>query len=477
MRKENDPLPAAICSEENIDPRGIREFIDAISETGYALHDVLILRNGKTVFSAAFDPYQKEDTSHLYSISKSWTATAAGFAIQEKLFSLNDKVISFFPDDCPDKISDNLAAMEIKDLLCMASGHDPAPALLRADNKSLENYFFSSPVVHKPGTTFVYNSMATYMISSIIQKLTGKDLIEYLTPRLFEPLGIYDVTWEYAPNGVCFGGWGIHVCAEDLAKLGLLYLNKGVYNGKRLLSEEWVEMATSKQVSNDEPDTAESDNSPDWHQGYGFQMWRCQHNSYRFDGAYGQYMVAIPEKNAIVVVLSNCVLMQPVLDALWTYLYPAFDRPQSEELVEREYICTLPTLNGKEYTNEFLFEKNHLDIKSVSVNTRENGGKLCFAYNNGTSQEVTYSRDSWDKQLLTLCPFYTDTLETPSRQKNCAVGAAGGWDKDILILTVHYRDTPHRLLWTLDTTNKIFTISFPKCDALGSRTPHTFKLK
>jgi CubicO group peptidase (beta-lactamase class C family) len=148
--------------------------------------------------------------------------------------------------------------------------------------------------------------------------VTGETVLDYLKPRLFEPLGIEKPDWPASPQGNTVGGWGLSIKTEDIAKFGQLYLQKGQWNGKQLVPASWVEQATSKQVSNG------SDPSKDWDQGYGFQFWRCRHNAYRGDGAFGQFCLVLPDQDAVVAITANCRDMQAELNIVWEKLLPAF---------------------------------------------------------------------------------------------------------------------------------------------------------
>jgi CubicO group peptidase (beta-lactamase class C family) len=163
------------------------------------------------------------------------------------------------------------------------------------------------------------------MLSAIVQKVTGRTILEYLTPRLFEPLGIESPQWDTSPQGVSIGGYGLFLRTEDIAKFGQLYLQRGMWNGKQILPAEWVDQATSKQVSNG------SDPDNDWDQGYGFQFWRCRHNAYRGDGKNGQYCIVLPEKDAVIAITANEKDMQAELNIVWDKLLPAFNNRELEE--------------------------------------------------------------------------------------------------------------------------------------------------
>jgi hypothetical protein len=155
------------------------------------------------------------------------------------------------------------------------------------------------------------------MLSAIIQKVSGKTLLEYLRPRLFEPLGITDPSWETAPKGINTGGWGLRIRTEDIARFGQLYLQQGVWNGKQLIPRAWIAEATAAQTSNG------SNPESDWEQGYGYQFWRCRYNLYRGDGAFGQYCIVFPEQDAVLAMTSGTKDMGAIMNLVWKHLLPA----------------------------------------------------------------------------------------------------------------------------------------------------------
>jgi CubicO group peptidase (beta-lactamase class C family) len=235
------------------------------------MNSVMIVRHGRVVAEGWWSPYEASRPHVMYSLSKSFTSTAVGFAIAEGKFTLDDQVLRFFPDEAPASPSDNLRAMRVRDLLRMATGHQTEPSMLVPADSSMRDAswvrrFFAHPVAFKPGTHFLYNSPATYMLSAIVQKTTGQTVRDYLTPRLFEPLGIARPTWSTSPEGISAGAYGLNVRTEDIAKLGQLYLQHGVWNGKQLLPAGWADTATARQTSNGSSPTS------DWDQGYGFPV-------------------------------------------------------------------------------------------------------------------------------------------------------------------------------------------------------------
>ncbi len=177
--------------------------------------------------------------------------------------------------------------------------------------------FFAHPVAHAPGSRFVYNTAATYMQSAIVQKVTGQTVLDYLKPRLFEPLGFEDPQWLASPEGISTGGYGFMARTEEIAKFGQLYLQHGEWNGEQLIPADWIHAATTIQSENGDSLTS------DWAQGYGYQFWRSRHNAYRGDGAFGQYSIVLPEQDAVVAITSGVSDMQNVLNLVWDKLLPA----------------------------------------------------------------------------------------------------------------------------------------------------------
>jgi CubicO group peptidase (beta-lactamase class C family) len=210
--------------------------------------------------------------------------------------------------------------MKVRDLLTMSGGHQVEPKAGEAGPSV--KLFLAQPVVYQPGTHFLYNTMGSYVLSAIVTKVTGQTALEFLRPRLFEPLGIDNARWDSSSEGNSLGGYGLYLRTEDMAKFGLLYLQHGRWNGKQLVPRNWVEQATSKHIVNE--DEAHAQIGPDWTEGYGFQFWRCRHNAFRADGAGGQFIVVMPDQNVVVAITANTGNMQGELNAIWDHLLPAF---------------------------------------------------------------------------------------------------------------------------------------------------------
>ena len=310
-------LPRSRPEAQGVDPVALTEFVATLDEQIDTMHSFMIVRHGQVVAEGWWAPQSASEPHVLWSLSKSFTSTAVGLVIEEGKLSLEDHVIDFFPDDLPEQVPDHLKQMTVRDLLTMSAGHADE-AKLTPDNHWAEA-FLAHPVPHEPGTHFRYNTPATYMCSAIVQKVTGQTVLEYLRPRLFEPLGIESPRWDTSPQGESIGGYGLFLRTEDIAKFGQLYLQRGRWNGKQIIPETWVEQATSKQVENG------SNPNSDWNQGYGFQFWRCRHGAFRGDGMAGQFCIVIPEQDVVVAMTANCRDMQAELNVVWDKLLPALE--------------------------------------------------------------------------------------------------------------------------------------------------------
>lgn len=338
---------SSICAAQNLDengklPRSTPEAVGASSEAlanaiakldaeTNRIDSIMILRRGKVIAEAWRAPHAPNVQHALYSLSKSFASTAIGFAIQEGKIALDEKLVDLFPEEVPENPSDNMKKVTIKDLLTMSCGHAKEPE--RPNNISafydrpgpgqdgnptwLHN-FMTQPFEFEPGTHYTYSTVSTYVATAALEKRVGENALEYLTPRLFDPLQIKGAVWEKSPEGIIKGGTGLFLTTEDVAKFGQFYLQKGVWNGERLLNEAWFDEATSKQIETGQ------DEKSNWGQGYGYQFWRCHYNAYRGDGAYGQFCVVAPDYDAVIVITSDSARTHLILDNALDLILPIF---------------------------------------------------------------------------------------------------------------------------------------------------------
>lgn len=437
-------LPRSAPERQGISSKGVERFIGAVRDQRLELHSFMLLRRGHVVAEGWWDPYRPELPHMLFSLSKSFTSTAIGLLAEEGRIALTDRVIGFFPEYAPEAPSPNLEAMTVRDLLVMGTGHASEPSLTSDDWVA---DFFTQPVEFEPGTHFVYNSPATYMLSAILQKITGGTLLEYLEPRLLKPLGIYGATWESCPRGVHTGGWGLKLKTEDIARFGQLYLQQGVWEGKRLIPEAWIAEATSKQISN-----GPADGSSDWAEGYGYQFWRCRHGAYRGDGAFGQYCIVLPEQETVIAITSGLNDMQAVLNLIWEQLLPAFepDGLPADEAAEASLSEMLGALQVQPPILEaasaqepdlsgivFDLEENEQKLRSFCVRFSEEGATLEIEAEYGL-ESLTLGRNAWAEGTTRLF-----------RTEEGAVCSSMGWnERGSLVITLQLIETPFCL--TLD---------------------------
>ena len=417
-------LPRSTPETQGISSSAIQSFVEAVDQHIDALHSVMLVRHGHVVAEGWWAPYDAESRHSLYSLSKSFTSTAVGIAVAEGKFSLDDKVMKFFPDELPAEPSANLKEMRVSDLLRMSTGQQTEPP--RKPDQVWTKEFLAHPVPFKPGTHFVYNTSATYMLSAIVQKATRMTVLDYLRPRLFEPLGIEHPTWETSPQGVSAGGYGLSIKTEDIARFGQLYLQQGKWQGKPLVPAVWIEAATARQTSNG------SDPKSDWAQGYGYQFWRCRHGAYRGDGAFGQYCVVLPEQDAVLAITSGLKDMQAVLNVVWDKLLPAMKSSPLAPDVKAAGTLDL-TLKGLSLRpaegvgapvsglgKRYVFPANEQKLEAIAL---ENGGQedpvTLVARMAGSEQRIVCGRGAWQKGRFAW-----------NRLAEQSVAASGAWTGD-----------------------------------------------
>jgi CubicO group peptidase (beta-lactamase class C family) len=418
------PLPRSSPEAQGVTSAGLLEFVEAADKNIDSMNSVMVLRHGHVVAEGWWTPYNAESPHSLYSLSKSFTSTAVGLAVAEGKLSVDDEVLKFFPDEAPASPSNNLKAMRVSDLLRMSTGHQTEPG--RTPLQPWTKTFLAQPVPNKPGTHFLYNTSGTYMLSAIVQKATGMTVLDYLKPRLFDPLGIENPTWEASPQGISAGGYGLSIRTEDIARFGQLYLQDGKWEGKQLVPAHWVQAATARQTSNG------SNPKSDWDQGYGYQFWRCRNGAYRGDGAFGQYCIVIPDQQAVVAITSGVKDMQAVLNLVWDKLLPSIRRtdmtPDDESRKKLEHKLAGLTLRpedgsgspGAASKKKYEFPSNGRKLETVALEKDEKGDLVTIvARFDGVERRIPCARGAWKRARLA----YGSMPEQPA-------AATGAWTAD-----------------------------------------------
>ncbi|MDR1387833.1 MAG: beta-lactamase family protein [Propionibacteriaceae bacterium] len=438
-------------AEVGVDPAGVVELVEALeTEAAVEPHALVILRHGRVIARGGWRPHSPDRAGLVYSLSKSFTSTALGLAVDAGLVGLDEPFIAFFPEVDGPEVSERTRRLKVRHLAAMATGHavDMWPVLRGTPAGDLFRVFARMEPEAEPGSLFAYNQLATYSIAEIIRRRSGQRLLDYLRPRLLEPMGLRLAGWQQFQPGLDLGFSGLFASADAVAALGQLYLRRGLWQGRRLLSEAWVDQATRFQVDNS---TRPGQEDPDWRQGYGFQFWISRHG-YRGDGAFGQYCLVLPDQDMVVALTSQTLAMQSVLDLIWDNLLPAVGRrgtPQAEDpLADRQ--VELPDLGG-DGTGDIVFSADSVNFQVAggrevdltpplvsAVELRLAGGVGTVRLGDGQSElRLAARRGAW-----------TTTEAGPDSPITVAVG----WDRDDQSVRVDllFLETPHHAVLTCD---------------------------
>lgn len=466
-RQSSIDLPRKSPESQGVSSTGIRNFLKTIQESGLEWHSFMLVRHGNVVAEGWWKPFAAEYKHTLYSLSKSFTSTAIGFLVKEGKITVNDSVIQFFPKETPATPSANLQAMKIKHLLTMNTGHDSdsMPVLRQNEPQSWVKSFLEHPVKHEPGSHFLYNTGATYMLGAIVHQVTGQILTEYLEPRLFKPLNITGYDWELSPQGLNTAGYGLRVKTEDIAKFGQLYMQKGTWQGNQLLPASWIEEATSKQT-----DSQTGDN--DWSQGYGYQFWRCKPGFYRGDGAFGQFCMVMPEHDAVLAMTCESWDLQKSMNVAYQTILPAFatkvlpKNAEESNLLKKELSeLALPIPKGStksslmsKYSDKlFEVEKNSYGITQIGFGLFEDAGVLRI--NDGTGiKKIGFGWEQWKVGKSEIKNFFPANTRTPMLSK---VAGTGTWlNEHTLQINLKYVEAIHGDKLTITFQDNTVSIAF-----------------
>lgn len=473
LSKAFSALPRSTPEAQGVSSSAILNLLEAIEKSSQEFHGLMIVRNGKVITEGYWSPFEKGMKHTLYSLSKSFTSTAIGMLVDEGKLTVEDLVVDLFKTDLPAEVSPNLAAMKVKHLLTMNTGHSDKTLfpMLKASDGDWVKAFLGQEVPHEPGSHFLYNTGATYMLSAIVQKLSGQSTFDFLKTRLFDPLNIKDTDWEVDPEGINVGGYGLRVSTEAIANFGQLYLQKGKWGEEQLISEKWIEEATRKHTTSHVGDS-------DWSQGYGYQFWRCKPEPgfYRGDGAFGQYCIVIPQKNTVIAINSESKDMQASMDLVWDHLLPALGEEKSlssdakthQQLKDRISKLSLPTTKGLSnvptvseisgklfdfydnklnlYTMTFTFENDKCHIKVQGKNGIEN-------LSSGDGYWISETNEKKHPDGLFAVEGKTNVLSK--------VAAFHNWkDEKTLVINLKFIENIHSDQWTCHFVKNTVRVSF-----------------
>lgn len=475
------PLTRAVPEDLGLSSQAVLDFVNAIEAAGHEMHSFMLLRHGKVAAEGWWGPYAPDLRHTMYSMSKSFTSTAVGLAVEEGKLTVEDKVVRFFPDDLPAVVSENLASLRVKDLLTMSVGNEKEPTGAVVKEENWVRTFLAQPITHRPGSVFMYNSAATYMCSAIVQRITGQTILDYLTPRLFTPLGISGMTWETCPMGVNTGGWGLSLPTEGLARFGEMLLRGGEFRRRRILSQAWVKEATSfhiQQPVSSKPGRPTEAN--DWQQGYGYQFWRCTHGCFRGDGAFGQFTVVFPKEDVVLVMTGETPNMQGELDEVWKHLLPAFKpaplprNPAAQKALEGklESLRLPPPAGLKEAAMAASLNGRVFKVQNPAPGSWQEvafesdpAGRVLFTARpaNGAEGRVLHRLSAWQVGETNLPALKPRLISggAPRGKDSSLLAASAVWkDAATLELTWRFIETPHSDTLTCKFTGNEVTISF-----------------
>ncbi|MFJ4537020.1 serine hydrolase domain-containing protein [Streptomyces tibetensis] len=467
-------LPSSDPAAQGVDACGVHAFLDALEAApGIEPHSLMIMRHGQLVAAGWWAPYTAERRHLLYSLSKSFTATAAALAEAEGLLDFEAPVTSYFPEFEADITDPRSRAMLVRHVASMASGHrrDTVDEVFARDVSEPVRQFLLLPPDADPGTVFAYNQPATYTLAAIVQRVTGQPLTAYLRPRLLDPLGIGEVAWLWDRTGRELGFSGLHATTDAVARLGQLYLRDGLWKGERLLPEGWAARASHPRTPT--AGAMGDVDRQDWDQGYGYQFWTSRHG-YRGDGAFGQFCLVLPEHDVVIAATSATEQMQAYLDLVWKHLLPAFGpepltgrEADDAELRERLGRLALPPAPGRPEPPD-----RERDWAGAAFTPSAAAGPVRSA---GLSQDT----DGWTLTLIGEGdrPDRTDRLDLRIAREGWTVAeepvptaVSGGWtDGGTLAVDVVFLETPHRLALTCSLAEGTFTAQWRTPPLHGGR--------
>ena len=385
-------FPAVSPESAGIPSEAVIRFLDSVKDCGLNLHGMVIIRGGAVAAEGYWKPYAKDMKHKMASCTKSFTSIAVGFMADEGLLKLSDRVVDYFPELVPPEgVHPYIAATTVRDLLMMSSAHE-STTYSRMKSVDWLSSIFLCPPTRLPGTIFAYDTSGTQALCTLVSRLTGKPLLEYLRPRLLNPIGFskdaYCKTDEV--TGIPWGGFGLSCTPLDLAKVAFVCMREGVYDGRQLIPQWYIKEATSRQISN-----FLERGSPEMQQGYGYQFWRTRNNGFAMLGLGGQAAICLPYKDFVLAVTADDSWQNShyanLFMALWDYLYPSLsDKPlpqnESKALSERLASLEIPVLAGartspaaeKNSSARYVMDENEMGYKAFTFTFGENSGSMLF---------------------------------------------------------------------------------------------------
>ncbi|MFC3747309.1 serine hydrolase domain-containing protein [Paenibacillus sp. GCM10012306] len=459
--------------DHDLSSKDLLAFFKKVQESNLDINSFILMQDGQAISQFYREPYRKDTPQLLFSLSKSFTSIAVGIAWDEGYFDLHDKVISFFSDKLPDYISPNLSQMTIHHLLSMTAGHQNNIYGDVVKHTDWISSFLSQEVHHVPGSYYRYSTHSTYMLSAIVERVTGQNLVDFLMPRLFEPLEIPRPSWETCPMGITAGGMGLSISTEGIARFGQMLLEKGIFKGRRIVSEKYINLATSKHA-----DTMRDESRIDFSKGYGYQLFLCRNDCFMGNGGYGQLCFVAP-KERIVIAATSCLPsmkhLQSLLDLVYEYILGQFNHGTPSELEDavalQEYLSNVayPFPPSKDLiNNEFIFKDarytihdNSQCIEEVRFSFQNNQLEFQMIYDSKVNKRYWFEFDT----LVHARDLFTKDLALHDQE---VVTHAYWSSENTLVLTLFYIETPYVITYNISTRNKTIELQCSNNASLDS---------
>lgn len=419
--------------DPSVNQEALNRFFDVMNSENYEVHTLQIYKGDHQLLRIAQDPYSCTDAREVYSLSKMFASTVVGIAVDMGFVRVDDRLVDIFHRE---NASEKFSHLTLKHLLSMNTGHDRCvmPDMCFAES-SVEGFFSVEPV-YEPGTHFTYNTGASCMLCSVVEKVTGMDFFDFACAHLFYPMGITNVSWNRCHDGVCCGGVGLHVSNDDIMKLGLMYSHNGVYNGRRILSESWVREASSYVSDNS------ANGNPDWCAGYGYQIWLNSRDGYRGDGAFGQLCMILPEHDMVVAVQAIGNDMQSEIDHVSELV---------DDLIgcggERKVYSYVPLTGDGEIPAVdavYRLDENPADFRTVWMKSDQDSVQLVFS-DGAELQTVSAKIGCWTVNKC-AAKHMTPTLyglEPTESKERITIAASCAQVGEKTVICQRYRNNPH----------------------------------
>lgn len=434
-------LPRATPESQGVSSKFLLQMLDTLmGQTDTDIHGIMILRHGKVIAEKYRSPWAAPYGHTLYSCSKTFTAVAVGLAVQDSLIALDTRLSDVLPDMLPAVPSDSLLSITVYDLLTMRSGL-PVDTEMRTKVRNWTRTYLSHAPSSAPGTNFAYDSIDTYLLSAIVQRVTGKTIMQLLQEHIFTPMHIQQAYWEESPEGISCGGWGLYLQLESMAKFGQLLAQKGSWSGSQLVDREWVDLMLTKHV--DCPNGTK----------YGLHIWQCPYpDLWRADGAYGQYIYVMPEHD-IVVAITQCMRGNGNLEHKWVNKLALASssstvtaEPLTQKmLADKEYM--MPYTKGKDKSSQHVapfvvdLGNNDLGWRTLKITQENNLLQVNVTTTTGRTFPLQCGYQRWllnaiDGKPLNFRAFKNEFSNIP---EPFLVSASYGWTTpDDLYLRLHF---------------------------------------